>query len=281
MLTFNTPCLRWKLQAAVKLQFGWPGFVPPYSTRYLSKLVTITVTPTFNFPNGPSTVSSQQWIMDKEGNLISPADGEPHANADFPYGEPLTEDPVHSETWEVTETFFKHVYNDGEHFVQTEVQLSQPYETADLEQDADAILAGMNVAAQPWDTWQSAGDLYPRELVDMADALPGQVRNASQETSGPFDMEVFNSAAWYTYVLGEVSGEDWQPNGYMKTIGHVAMAGNYCQKTFFVDANGDVLDQNCVSGVGSCKNPFIVQPPGLVPGKNAYVLIVPNCVCSG
>jgi hypothetical protein len=281
VITFNTPCLRWKLVAAVKLQYGWPGFTAPYSTRYLSKLVTISSSPTFGFTPGAWTdVQQQLYTMDHEGN-ISPNDGLFHINADFPYGAPLTEDPKHSESWEVTETYFKHIYNNGLFFTQTEVQLSDPYELTALESDADQIIASLNLADQPWNTWQSGGDLTSIAAQPIENnAIPEQFRNAAQDNSGPAAMTQLNSAAWYAYALGLVTASFWQPNGYMKTIGHVAMAGNYCRKTFVFDPSFNVLNQNCLSGIGSCASTFIVTPPPLVAGQNAVVLIVPNCQCN-
>ena len=291
LLTFNLgngPCLRWKLVAAVKLQWGWPGFIPPYQTRYLTKLVTISTTPTFNYgtsKQGPTIVSSSRWDI----NRFSGANGATQtiisnggADADFPYGADLTPDPTHQESWAVQETYFRHVYNNGYNYVQTELQLSNPYDSATLEADADSFLNAADMADQPWQTWQTVGEITsPFFLTIPNAALPVQFRNADQAVPGPNAMASLNSAAWYAYVYGSVSSALWLPNGYMKCIGYVAMAGNYAQRTYVIDGAFNILNQICVSGVGSCGNEFKVTPPSLVPGQSAYVTIAPNASCLG
>jgi hypothetical protein len=288
LLAFNLgggPCLRWKLVATVKLQWGWPGFSVPYTTRYLSKLVTISVTPTFDYGTAnqaPTAVSSSQWNMDHYGNVMQTILAGDGADADFPYTSDITPDPTHSESWAVSDSSFTHVYNDGYDFTQTEVQLSNPYTTAMLDADAQAFLNAADVKDQPWQTWQTAGEITSPFFVTIPNAaLPPQVRNADQSYPGPAAMAALNSAAWYAYTYGEVSNGEWFPNGYMKCIGYVAMAGNYCEKTFIIDPGFNVLNETCASGVGSCSNEFTVTPPALTPGQNAYVTITPNCQCGG
>src|SRR6185437_8350578 len=83
--SFFTPCLRWKLVLAAKGQYGWPGFVAPYSTRYLNKLVTITTMAANGL--GHPTVRTQPWVTDRIGGEISSADGNENADALFPYNE--------------------------------------------------------------------------------------------------------------------------------------------------------------------------------------------------
>ena len=294
MFTFSTPCLRWKLIMAVKGQYGWPGFLAPYETRYLNKLVVIRITPTLGYgtpSQGPTTVQQQLWQLDRiTGEIIFPADpGTAQAIADFPYGDPLPEDPVHSETWTVTESSFTHVYNNGTNFIETEVTLSNPYDLAILDADADALLASVSVAAMPWNTIQVVranevsfplGPYAPSG--DLTQLLPPQVTYANIYTGAPVPAPQLNAAAWTIYAPGYVFDDNWNPNGYAKLIGYVAMAGNNCQKTFRIDYSQKLLSENCVTGIGSCSSPFKVCPPTLiVPGQNAYVIIQPNCQCGG
>src|SRR5579883_809818 len=116
MFTFSTPCLRWKLVLALKGQYGWPGFTPPYATRYLNKLVVIRTTPAYGYGTsnqGPTTVRSQSWVTDRiTGNSKAVGAGD-SVNADFPYGLPL------DDTWQVSETYFKQVINNGYFVIQT------------------------------------------------------------------------------------------------------------------------------------------------------------------
>lgn len=292
MFTFSTPCLRWKLILALKGQYGWPGFTAPYASRYLNKLVVIRTTPTFDYgtpDQGPTVERRQLWQLDRiTGTVISPGIGEAQADADFPYGFPLPTDPVHSETWDVSETQFTHVFNNGEFVVETEVTLSQPYDLATLDADADALIGSVSVAKMPWNTIQvvSANEVSAplgsySPTGDLTLLLPPQVTYRGIFAGGPVPVPQLNAAAWYVYAPGFVSAENWFPNGYAKLIGYIAMAGNYCQKTYVIDYNQNLLLEKCLSGTGSCATPFKVIPPPLVPGEDAYVLIIPNCQCGG
>jgi hypothetical protein len=247
-------------------------------------LVTISITPTFDYgttEQAPTTISSSLWTLDHFGNATQTILSNGGADADFPYATTLGESAANSETWTVTETSFIHVFNNGYNFTQTEVQLSNEYTPAMLDADAQAYLDAADIADQPWQSWQSVGELTSPFFVEITGVLPIQAQNASQDASGPEIMGALNSAAWYAYTLGEVADGAWFPNGYMKCIGYMAMAGNYCQKIFILDDNQNVLNETCLSGVGSCANQFTVTPPALTPGQNAYVTITPNCVCGG
>lgn len=286
MFSFSTPCLRWKLVMAVKGQYGWPGFIAPYATRYLTKLVVISQTPTLG---GPTTVRQQLWQLDRiTGAIIFPADpSASQAAADFPYGDPLPEDPVHSETWSVSETNFKHSYNNGAFVIETEVTLSDPYDLATLDADTDALLNSVSIASMPWNTIQTVradevsftlGPYTP--TGDLTVLLPPQVTYANIYSGSPAPAPQLNAAAWSVYAPGFVFDDNWYPNGYSKLIGHIAMAGNYCQKIFTIDYNQNLLNEQCVSGTGSCSSAFKVSSPiEITPGQNSYVLIQPNCQC--
>jgi hypothetical protein len=285
MLSFNSPCLRWKLILATKLQAGWPGFTAPYLTRYLNKLVVITTQPSYNYPNNTPTVRQQEWITDRLSGGIYSADGNDNANADFPYGATLNQNPP-DETWEVTETYFKHVVNNGYFVIQTEITLSNSYDLATLDADANALLSSVSVAQMPWNTLQVAvgsdeglpiGPYTP--VGDLTALLPPQTIYDLSGAPGPIAVPQLHAAAWYVYAPGLVSSQNFFPNGYSKLIGYIAMAGNYCQKNFFIDYDQNVLDQTCQNGVGSCSNPFKITPPPLVVGRDTYVLVMPNCRC--
>lgn len=286
VFTFNTPCLRWKLIMAAKGQYGWPGFVAPYATRYLSKIVKITATPTIG---GTPTTATQLFRMDKGGNVFFPSPGSALIDADFPYGLPLPTDPVHSETWQVSETHFNHVYNNGYNFIETDVTLSDPYDLGMLEADTDALLASVSVASMPWNTIQAVfgageqsapdGPFTPTGL--LTSLLPPNVTHGDNFFSGQIiNAPSLNAAAWSIYAPGFVFSDDWFPNGCWKLISYVAMAGNYCKKTITLDYAQNVLNQVCASGQGDCRSPFkIAEPSGITPGQNSYVLIQPNCQC--
>jgi hypothetical protein len=279
--------LRWKLVLANKNQNGWPGFIAPFENRYLNKLVVIETQPTFNYPNNPVTTRTQEWVTDRLTGAIASADGNANADADFPYGDTLTQQPG-TETWTVTETSFTHWLNNGYFVIITTVTLSNPYTLTQLDTDTNALLSSVSILNMPWNTLivvPSADQGLPLGPYspngDLTQLLPPQVTYNLTGAPGPIAVPNLNAAAWCIYAPGSVSSQNFFPNGYSKLIGYIAMAGNYCQKTYYLDYNLNLLNQNCVSGIGSCAAPFKVTPPPITPGTDAYVLIVPNCQCSG
>ena len=292
MFSFSTPCLRWKLVLAVKMQNGWPGFAQPYVTRYLNKLVVITSQPSFGYPNNQSTTTQQAWVTDRLTGVINSADGNANANADFPYGETLNNtggDPSNPgyESWQVTDTQFIHTINNGYFVITTTVTLSNPYDFATLDADTNALLSSVSLASMPWNSLvvaQGQDVTVPLGNYDpdgnLMDLLPAQVTYPGIIVPGPNTINSLNAAAWAIWAPGLVSSQNYFPNGYSKLIGYIAMAGNYCQKTYFIDLNQSPTNQTCQSGIGSCASPFKVTPPPISPGaNNAYVLVIPNCQC--
>src|ERR1700722_2382611 len=96
MFTFSKPCLKWKLLVAVKYQYGFPGFTAPYSTRYLSMLITETKGIMGGSGGGGfSTTAQQLFTFDRiTGGQTSPVLNQSATDFFvFPYGADLTADP--------------------------------------------------------------------------------------------------------------------------------------------------------------------------------------------
>jgi hypothetical protein len=270
MFTFSTPCLKWKLLVAVKYQYGFPGFTAPYNTRYLTQTITETQT----FPGSSTSYESSTTIDRITGAATSTViTGGLTDNFVFPYGQDLT-----GTTYVVggdDNYSFTFTKDDGYILVTVNVQLSNPYNLAQLDADADTLLATIDPATMAWNTLQEV--FY--DIFGPADAgIPAQYGYGGA-TGGAISQ--LNAAAWSWLSLGDVSSVTYYPNAYSKLISYVAMAGNYCQKTLTFDYNNNLINQSCLSGVGACSAPFKVVPPPLAAGQNSVVLIVPNCQCSG
>ena len=67
---------------------------------------------------------------------------------------------------------------------------------------------------------------------------------------------------------------------YMKFVGLVQMAGNYCKKNYYIDWNQNPMSQSCQSGQGGCGSGFRVNPAPIIVGQDAYTIVVPNCQCA-
>jgi hypothetical protein len=280
MITFNTPCLKWKIVAAEKLQVGWPGFIAPYLTRYLNKHVVIST----SFGGGPETVRTQDFFMDRLGNVTT--DPDPViAEADFLYGEDLpTGEFGATETWTVTETFFQNILVNGGFTTKTEVTLSNPYGLDQLNADLDALIAGVDVASVPWNTLtkNAAADIGST-LTDVNVLIPPEWTYLGY-LNGPrtFTTAVpLLAAAYSAFEPGLVSAGDWFANSSVKVVGYISMAGNYCLNTFTLDDELNVLDETCQSGIGACSASSKITPPPVNPETNAYILFTPNCQCGG
>ena len=292
LFSFSTPCLKYKLIAATKGQYGWPGFLAPFETRYLNKLVTVTRDSTSlkyaatGIPVGGSVeVAQQLFVLDRiSGALLSPTSGTGSATAafDFPYGQDT------SNLEQITDTHFRLVTREtfptltGAVVNTVEVQLSNQYTLPMVDADANDLISAVSVASMPWNTLQT--NAYSEVVVPTP--LEGSFPPAADQDyhffpGGPIPIPQLKAAALAAYAPGGVGPYDWFPNSYLKMIGYVAMAGNYCQKTFIIDYHQTVLDEQCQSGTGSCASTFKVTPPAITPGRNAYVLIVPNCQCGG
>jgi len=193
----------------------------------------------------------------------------------FPYGQDLTGDPntSYSVTGDIgyTSTYIS-PYGYGTTVLT--VELSNPYTLAQLDADADALLAAIDPATMAWGALQEAldGSFGPPDL-----GIPAQYGYGGS-TGGAIPK--LNAASWSLLTLGDVSSVNYFPNTYSKLISYIAMAGNYCQKTLTYDYNQNLINQSCLNGVGACSVPFEVIPPPLAAGQNTIVLVVPNSQCS-
>jgi hypothetical protein len=282
MITFNTPCLKWKLVVAEKLQVGWPGFIAPYLTRYLSKHVEITT----SFGGFPPTIRIQDFSMNHFGN-VTPSPNPVVAEADFPYAEdPLPTDVFGvTETWTVTESFFQNITMQSGVTIKTEVTLSNPYTIDILNADLDALIGAVDVNSAPWGTLtKNIAPDFGGALSDVNQLIPVQWNYypylGGPVVNHPVTIEApLLAAAYSAYLPGLVSPSEWFANSSVKAVGYVGMAGNYCLKTFVLDDQQNVLDESCQSGIGSCAGSFKVTPPAVNPENNTYIVLTPNCQC--
>jgi hypothetical protein len=284
LFSFGTPCLRWKIIGAVKSQHGFPGFLAPYTSRYLSMTVTYTRD---NRSLGPDfkndvEVGTQVFTIDRiTGGNFPETDanlGAPYLP--FPYGEGLPgSDP--GSTWSIAETSYTRVtvLQPFGQIITVQVQLSDPYTLGMLEGDLDAMIATFDPNTVDWFTFvHTDGGLAV--FGDPTVLLPQQYMYGSIFGPSPLPIPTLGAAAWSALSLGIVGGGNWVPNIYAKAVGHFGMAGNYCQKTFVLDDHiqGDVTS-TCISGHASCGGEFLVTPPPVSDTTIAYVLVTPNCVC--
>ncbi|HEX3800768.1 MAG TPA: hypothetical protein VH413_18890 [Verrucomicrobiae bacterium] len=185
---------------------------------------------------------------------------------------------VEGSVWQVSEDHYIHTVTDPNFgiVVTVDVQLSNQYTLTMLESDTDDLLATIDVSQVNWFTLVSTQN---GALDDPTRLLPPQYTYGPSQFPGPVSIPQLGAAAWSVLVPEPVGNTTWIPNVYAKAVGYFAMAGNYCEKTFLLDYNGAPLSNSCSSGVGTCAGEFMVQPPPLTDSENAYVLIVPNCVC--
>jgi hypothetical protein len=188
-----------------------------------------------------------------------------------------------------------------------QVELSNQYTLEQLDADATQLLNAVDTDAMPWSSLVFAaynefqtvvGPSTPAGflnglLPDFAEydevAGPGPIQgestilyNTGSDAAvafGPIPYAAIKSAAFAVYALGYVGATSWFPNGCIKLKSVIAMAGNYCEKTFAIDDDLNGLGQTCQSGQGQCSAPFNVNPGPLSLSQNSYTLIVPNCQC--
>jgi hypothetical protein len=279
LFSFGTPCLRWKIIEAVMAHNGFPGFMAPYRTRYGNMLVTYSVD---NRPLGGGfgvQTSTQLFTIDRLTGARTPGsfNEEQAPYLPFPYNTGLPGSDTTS-IWEVSETRYVHtvVQPFTGVIVTADVQLSNPFTLSQLEADADALLATIDVSKVDWFTLVSTSN---DAFADPTNLLPAQYMYGGLQIPGPVAIPTLRAGAWSALLPGPVGDESWQPNIYAKAVGYFAMAGNYCRKTFLVDYIPNPISNSCASGRGSCGNEFKVEPPTPTDNVNSYVLVVPNCVC--
>ena len=191
----------------------------------------------------------------------------------------------------------------------TEVFLSNPYTLAQLDSDTDALinaywipasipirraarsrsyendsLGGLDLAAIYQGFTQellpAIAQYYPPRGPFVAMPTPPFGRRLI----APFNIPTLGAAAGYVYApspFGEpiIAPYD-KPGAYMKFVSCIQMAGDYCQKNYYVDWKQNPISQNCQSGQGGCGAAFRVNPPPIIVGEDAYTMIVPNCQCA-
>jgi hypothetical protein len=303
MISFFTPCLRWKILVAYKGQHGWPGFQSPFATRYLTMALKVTndqsgLTNQFTgLPDGlPITVTDYTFGIDRiTGRGLA---ANPSVVPDFPYADAIATSPP-GETWEVIgDTYFKHIVPyaqpplGGLAYEITEVTLSNPYTTTQLDADANALLAAVDLTKMDWFTAQIVQNAevffpigpYTLSFDTLANLLPPDVIGFSLsgiQTNIP--VPVLPAAAWYVFTPGFVGRDTWYPNGYLKAVGWFSMAGNYALQTNYINYQQQTINQTSATGIGSCAASFEVTPPPLgasqlpiAPGQDGFVLLEPN-----
>lgn len=180
----------------------------------------------------------------------------------------------------------------------TEVFLSNQYTLDQLDAGTNALINAINPDTIPWGgglaTWYvnnalggpDLGTIYAgfdQQLLPGITRIPYPPRGPAPPTS--FTVPELGAAAAYTYApspFGEPIIAPYDKAGaYMKLVGFVQMAGNYCKKNYYVDWNQHPISQTCQSGSGGCNAAFRVDPPPIIVGQDAYTMIVPNCRCAG
>jgi hypothetical protein len=278
LFSFATPCLRWKIIQAIKAHNGFPGFIAPYRRRYLDMLVTYTVDDRALGSGFGITTTSQLYSIDRITGGLTPTSANVETAPYLPFPYTGLTPSVEGSVWQVSEDHYIHTVTDPNFgiVVTVDVQLSNQYTLAMLESDTDDLLATIDINQVNWFTLVSTQN---GALDDPTRLLPPQYTYGPSQFPGPVSIPQLGAAAWSVLVPEPVGNTTWIPNVYAKAIGYFAMAGNYCEKTFLLDYNGAPLSNSCSSGVGTCAGEFLVKPPPLTDRENAYVLIVPNCVC--
>ena len=266
MISFCLPCLQWKFIVAIKAHEGWSGFLPPYHTKYLHRIDKTT------FSTG---VLNREQVIDRLTGQLTEISGPGYDIVQFgppPFGGP---------NWTVRDDYLS--FLDTVNGIHYESTLDQPYELTTLNADADNLIATIDPAGIPW------GNLVEVDLGVPIELSIGGVNEMMSFLPLPYQFLLasapvasLGAAAAYIFFPGTISNIGLNFQGCLiKLVGFIKMAGNYCQKTYYIDFNQNVLSHLCLSGKGSCAAPgFRVNPPPVIDGQNAYVLIVPNCQCS-
>jgi hypothetical protein len=284
VLSFGSQCLRWKVRVAFKAQQGWPNFTAPYNRRFLTAVTTVTDDRSGTggiSSSGATTSHIDQWTG---ATTFSPMTGL-EVFPDFPYGAPtefFTGDPNIS--WTITDTSYKKVqlFFEGApapRVLTFSTQLSNEYSIAGLEADLTTLIKSVDLDSMAWNSLQKVTinefTGYGPNVTEpsLPFLLPNEV-NYEAAHGG------LQAAAWNIWAPGSANQDGtFSPNFGCKLVGNLALPGNYCKKTFFLDITGHPLDQRCDSGIGSCASPFEVDPAPMEINRNNYALIQPNCVC--
>ncbi|MDB6064955.1 MAG: hypothetical protein JWR26_1163 [Pedosphaera sp.] len=301
LTSFCGPCLKWKFVLACKGHSGFNGFLAPYTTKYLVRDITVTNTHSIfgvMQPGYPGT-SRRQITIDRFTGAMTETGGEPATSfSPFPFEIDLT-----WQDWIVRDDYFRNMASSDngvdQYSTLTEVTLSQPYPASELEADADALINAIDPASLDWSTLKTVsypGDqgaavgYNPQAFGFLPESIFYGILGSATFPPPVLPIEALRAAAWYNYmpsgqvypvqdIVVNIPGYD-RPGWYMKLVGFIQMAGNYCEKSYYVDLQPAAVGiPTCVSGQGGCGAPFKLVPPPLVSGQNGYKVIVPNCRC--
>jgi hypothetical protein len=299
LLSFGTPCLKWKLFAACHIHWGFNGYdsaIYP-ANRYLAKTVVFTdQLITTNDSTGVSTT----YTYPDSGTYVITVDR--ISGAGMQSGVPVGEGPIggggiityQGDTQKTVDGSFTQNYG-GVTYQNVKiwvVTLSNQYTFAMLDADLDALIAQIDPDDYPVQT------LTP--IAYSADPNPAGASAAMAFIPAPYNYPFMNSPPFVefgvSYPVGSLAAaaiSAYNPlrrnggasplsnPGMMKLAGWLAMAGDYCLKTYTATYGGtiDAASPPCVSGRGTCSSWFFVQASPATPGGNSFVAAIPNCQC--
>jgi hypothetical protein len=292
LLSFGAPCLKWKLLAGVKAHWGFDGFAATVSppNRYLSIAINFTSTENPSFGPGQPPESFTQTLDRISGNAVAQTGEVSLLNYPGAGGIALPPGVTVQVVSDTHQIITQGPFSLGVGITQTnvwDITLSEPYTMAQLEADVDALIEAVDLTTVPAQSLELlAYEADPDPIFGaLAAALIPAAYNYPIISSGnpPYDSPIpipsLAAAAFAAYSPGGLFTEG--TGGMCKLAGWLAMAGDYCLRTFTVnDQQQPIGPATCVSGRGSCGAWFRVAPPSpVVPGQNTYVVAAPNCQC--
>ena len=311
---------KFKVVGACKLQVGYAGFSGNRQTRYLQRVITYTAGPD-NSSTTPVTglTQTQTNVVDRITFAISSdhADGLVSGGTTYDFG--FNSDYQGAGTYNdasVSGTVYrKHTVTiiSDTHMTKVltycsagsdvniaptntytiDIVLSNPYTLAQLEADADAILATVDVSAMPWNSLQyGAGDQsssgtgprdpdgnkfsgFPPFIVTYGNAVPttATVQSARQ------------GVGWSWYLPGG-SGGTYGPAGtFLKAISYIKILGQYSVQSYPAtwpdgDATTVIGSPACTNGTTTCGSSIAtITPPAIDADTNHYLLFTPGGRC--
>jgi hypothetical protein len=292
LLSFGLPCLKWKLLCGVKTHWGFDGFDATVSppNKYLSLTVVLKeiFAPAIGTQPSPSTF--EQTLDRISGNAIAQTGDPSLLNAPGLFGSPILPGYSAQVLSDAHQIITQGPFSIGPGATQTnvwDITLSAPYAMAQLESDVDALIDAVDLTTVPAQSLELlAYDTDPGPLGGtLASVLIPAAYNYPIIATGnpPYGTAIatpgLGAAAFAAYNPGFETS--FGLAGMCKLVGWLAMAGDYCLRTFTVDNQQQPIGQpTCVSGRGSCGTWFRVAPPSpVVAGQNTYVLAVPNSQC--
>ena len=148
-----------------------------------------------------------------------------------------------------------------------------------------SVLAGFDPATVPSQTLTHLNypvDSQPLGAEQALGLIPlpyGYPRLPFEPSGAPGALSALGAAALSAYM--PANALNFNTAGFAKVIGYLAMAGDYCLKTYTLNTAGQLVGSpTCISGRGSCSSWFKVSPSTpYVAGENTYVLAMPNRRC--